>query len=131
MQANPLLRALATAALLALVGCGGHAAGASAVRPEQVLASIDAGSAPLLLDVRTPEEFASGHVPGALNIPYDELAARTGELAARRAEEVVVYCETGRRAARAADVLATAGFGDVRLLDGHMRAWRDAGLPTE
>ena len=123
-------RALATVALLA-IACSGGSADAGEVTQDQVMASRGTAQAPLLLDVRTPDEFASGHVPGALNIPIDELPARTNEIAASREREVVVYCERGPRAARAAKLLESEGFSDVKLLSGHMSAWRDAGLPTE
>ena len=89
------------------------------------------GTAPLLLDVRTPEEYASGHVPGAVNIPHDQLGSRVNEIEAHRDQEVVVYCERGGRAANAAETLEAAGFITIRHLSGDMSAWRDAGLPTE
>ncbi len=73
----------------------------------------------LLLDVRTPSEFAGGHLEGALNIPVDELAARKGEIAAGR--EVVVYCRSGRRSAIAADLLRDAGHKVIDI--GTMSAW--------
>lgn len=101
------------------------------VAPEEILARIEAGTAPVLLDVRSREEFASGHVPGALNIPHDELAQRLGEIEGDRSQEVVVYCERGPRASRAADVLEDAGFREVRHLEGNMSAWRAAGRPTQ
>jgi phage shock protein E len=129
VQTTPLRRALATAALLALFGCSGGPADANEVSPEQVLTPQAGAQAPLVLDVRTPDEYASGHVPGAINIPIDALSARTGELDPQR--EVVVYCERGPRASKAATALVAAGFSGVKLLSGHMSAWRDAGLPTE
>jgi rhodanese-related sulfurtransferase len=104
---------------------------AADVAAGEILARIESGTAPVLLDVRTPEEFASGHVPGALNIPHDELAQRLGEIEGRQSSEVVVYCERGPRAARAANILAGAGFREVRHLEGDMSAWRAAGRPTE
>jgi rhodanese-related sulfurtransferase len=122
---------LATFALLALCACSRGAADTGEVSPEQLLAAQQSAAAPFVLDVRTPEEFASGHVPGAQNVPIDELASRTGELEAQREREVVVYCERGPRARKAADALVAAGFTDVKLLAGHMSGWRDAGLPTE
>ncbi len=61
----------------------------------------------LLLDVRTPQEFAEGHVPGAKNIPVQELAQRIAELGAAR--RVVVYCRSGGRSASAAQILRQAG----------------------
>jgi rhodanese-related sulfurtransferase len=85
----------------------------------------------LILDVRTPEEFAAGHVPGARNVPYDALAGRLGELAIAPGSEIVVHCQSGVRAAKAERVLADAGYTNVRDLDGHWKAWSEAGLPTE
>jgi rhodanese-related sulfurtransferase len=93
------------------------------ITPQELLAQ---GNSPLVLDVRSGEEFASGHVPGAVNVPYDQVAARVAELGAPR--EVVVYCERGPRASKAAAVLSGAGFA-VRHLVGHMSGWREAGFP--
>ena len=92
---------------------------------------IRAGDAPFILDVRSRREFNGGHIPGAVNIPYDELAGRLGELDGDKNAEVVVYCQTGQRAVFAADVLARAGYTDVRNLEGHMRSWRRARHPTQ
>ncbi len=68
-----------------------------------------------LLDVRTPEEFAGGHLPGAVNIPVQALAARVRDLGAPHAP-VVVYCRSGARSARAASMLRAAGFRAVHDL---------------
>jgi rhodanese-related sulfurtransferase len=126
---------LSSCALVALslaCGSGGSApppaAAVPEIAPDAVLALAGTEGAPLLLDVRTPEEFASGHVPGARNVSHEQLAARLGELGPPG--EVVVYCESGRRAAMAAEVLAGAGFS-VQHLTGDMRAWREAGRPLE
>jgi phage shock protein E len=74
----------------------------------------------LLLDVRTPEEFASGHVRGAVNIPVQELAGRMHELGST-GRDIVVYCRSGGRSATAASLLRRAGF---RVEDiGPMSAW--------
>ena len=75
-----------------------------------------------LLDVRGPDEFADGHLPGAIHIPVDELPARLAELEPRHAG-VVVYCRSGRRSARAAELLRSSGFRDVHDL-GPMSDWR-------
>ena len=107
----------------------GPASDATDVAPCEVLSGVESGSGPVILDVRTPEEFAAGHVPGAVNISHDVLEQRLDELAERRGQEVVVYCERGGRAAKAAAVLAGAGFPAVRHLTGDMTGWRDAGLP--
>ncbi len=121
--------AFCVALAFAQTGCGRNAISAE-IPASELLAGIDANAAPLILDVRTPEEFARGHVPGARNISIDELSQRVGEIADHRAEEVVVYCERGPRAERASALLAETGFTSVRLLEGHMSGWRAAGLPT-
>lgn len=92
---------------------------------------LHAGQAPILVDVRTPEEYRSGHVPGAINIPVQELDRRLAELSGYRDSELVLYCETGMRAGHAGRMLQRQGFTQIRSLDGDMRAWRRAGLPSE
>lgn len=123
---------LAIVSLLALASACSGAAGTPAVSGEDLAQRIAAGDAPLLLDVRTPEEFAEGHIPQAINIPYDALAGRTGELGVEDLDrEIVVYCRSGRRAAQAEATLREAGFRGVRHLEGDMIGWREAGRPCE
>jgi rhodanese-related sulfurtransferase len=110
----------------AAFGCGRAAA---TISDRELLEQLGSGNPPLVLDVRTPAEFASGHIEGALNVPHDQIGERLEELSASRDREVVVYCERGPRAAQAADVLERAGFRLVRHLDGDMGAWRSNRLP--
>ena len=79
------------------------------------------GQGALLVDVRTKSEFTSGHLPGAINIPVQELSARIGELGARD-RPLVVYCQSGMRSARAVRGLKQAGFEKLYDL-GPMSAW--------
>jgi phage shock protein E len=89
------------------------------------LATMQASrQAPLLLDVRTPEEYRDGHIAGALNIPVDQVAARHGVLGAGHDREVIVYCKSGKRAARAQQTLQSLGYRNVRLLEGSMQTWQ-------
>lgn len=81
-------------------------------------ALVKAGA--VLVDVRTPDEFAAKHIDGAINIPVDELEARKAELP--KDKDVVVYCRSGARSARAKSLLAGAGFTKVHNL-GPMSAW--------
>jgi rhodanese-related sulfurtransferase len=104
-------------------------ASGSAVFPEDLVDRLGNETELLLIDVRTPEEFAAGHIPGALNIPYDKLPSRLHELEGRQSEELVVYCRTGRRAKIAEQALVEAGFQNVRDLAGHMVAWTAASYP--
>ena len=85
----------------------------------------------LVLDVRTPEEFAAGHVPGAKNIPHDQLPARLSELAGAKDKDLVVYCRSGRRTAIALDTLAKNGFTRAKHLEGDMLKWEENKLPIE
>jgi rhodanese-related sulfurtransferase len=125
------MRRVLLAALFAVITCG-PGGSITDVGQAEVKAIVESGGgAALLLDVRTPAEFAAGHVPGARNVPHTELAARIAEIAPRKADAVVVYCESGRRAAIAADVLVENGFTSVRHLEGDMAGWRDADLPIE
>ena len=82
-----------------------------------------------VLDVRTPQEFAEGHVPGAVNVPHDQLASRLGEVP--KDKDVVLYCRSGRRSALAAGVLAANGYTRVSQLEGDMQAWIQRGRPVE
>lgn len=122
---------LLIALLSALSACGAADIGAKEITPQQLLAATANGESPLILDVRTPEEYGAGHVPTARNIPHEEMAARLAEISDHRDREVVLYCERGGRAARARQALKAAGFERLYHLVGHMSAWRDAGLPIE
>jgi molybdopterin/thiamine biosynthesis adenylyltransferase/rhodanese-related sulfurtransferase len=84
----------------------------------------------LLLDVREPHELEISRLPGALNIPLGQLAARLSELDSAR--EMVVFCKAGTRSARALELLVSAGFRKVKNLKGGINAWArevDPSLP--
>jgi glyoxylase-like metal-dependent hydrolase (beta-lactamase superfamily II)/rhodanese-related sulfurtransferase len=83
----------------------------------------------LLIDVREPEEFCLGHVPGAINLPQSEIASRLDELP--RDEAIYVICQSGYRSCRAAQFLAQIGFENMVNVEGGTSAWRDAGKPME
>ena len=119
------------AVLAAASACARANAEGASVEPSELAARIASAEAPAILDVRSPEEFASGHIPGAVNIPYDQLSERLAASGLSATDEVVVYCERGRRAEVAESMLREAGYTDVRDLTGHMAAWRAGGLPVE
>lgn len=83
----------------------------------------------LVLDVRSAEEFATGHLPKAKNIPLPELAQRIAELEKSRNHVVITVCKSGVRSASAASVLSKAGFAQVFSLEGGTDSWREQGLP--
>lgn len=98
---------------------------------EELASRIEAETAPVILDVRSSEEFAEGHIPGAINIPYTELEDRYEELGIETSDEVVVYCRSGRRAGIAEAALEGLGFTNLRDLEGHIEAWKEAKRPLE
>lgn len=85
---------------------------------------------PVILDTRTPEEYAEGHILNALNIPHDQIEERLEELAPYKQDKIIVYCRTGQRSAKAASVLVKNGFSAVYKMNGGMLSWQGANLPV-
>jgi rhodanese-related sulfurtransferase len=83
---------------------------------------------PVIIDVREPFEYVSGHAPAAASIPLGELVARVEEL--DRDDTVYVICESGGRSAQAVEWLNTQGFDAVNV-EGGTSAWRNSGLPVK
>lgn len=94
--------------------------------PQQYQATY-ATSDHLLVDVRTPEEFASGHIPGAVNIALQTLPQQMETLPKDR--PIVLYCRSGARSSTAAKMLAQRGFDNIHDLGGLIK-WRMQGLPV-
>lgn len=92
----------------------------------------------LIVDVREPDEFAQGHIPGALNVPRGTLEGaadpsykhRVQTLCDAQARDVVLYCATGGRSAMAAKTLLEMGFGRATSLAGGIDMWAAEGLPV-
>jgi len=107
------------------------------IMPWDLSRMLAAGGKPLLLDVREAAEFELLHIPGSINVPrgvleqscewdYDETVP---ELAARRDQEIVVICRSGKRSVLAADVLLKLGFTNVVSLKTGVRGWSDYEQP--
>lgn len=92
-------------------------------------AELQADTDVVVLDVRTPEEFAEGHLDGALMIDFYEsdFADRIAELDPDAS--YLIYCRSGNRSGQTGAIMETLGFGDVANIDGGIVAWSDAGLP--
>jgi rhodanese-related sulfurtransferase len=84
----------------------------------------------VVLDVRSGEDFAAGHIRGAMNIPLKDLPQRLGELEKSRSKTIIVVCQSGVQSARASAQLDKAGFKDVYSLTGGLAAWQGQGLPV-
>ena len=92
---------------------------------------LEKQSSRVILDVRSPEEYAEGHVPGAINIPHAEIANRLDQLSEFKHQQVVVYCRSGRRAGIAAEILQNQGFDNLLHLEGDILQWQANKLPIE
>ena len=81
----------------------------------------------VVVDVRTPQEFATGSLPGARNVPLDKLGEKMPDF--KKDKPVIVVCASSSRAGRAAAQMRASGYAEVYVLAGGVTAWRDAGLP--
>jgi rhodanese-related sulfurtransferase len=89
----------------------------------------DLSTPALLVDVRSGTEFASGHIPGAVNIPMDQIEARLEELGPNLDVPIVLICQSGKRARMTAGLLEPCQR-QIRVLEGGTQAWIQAGLPV-
>ncbi len=127
--------ALAGLALLAMRALPRLLAGVPFVPPQEVKDALEARSDVLILDVRTPSEYGGGdgHIPGALNLPLDQLSGRLGAIRDQLQDyvetPVYVYCRTTNRASSAARSLKKAGLKQVRVIAGGMGRWAREGHP--
>ena len=96
---------------------------ATDISQAELMQRIKAKHAQLILDVRSPEEYKEGHVPGAINIPYDQIDSRLAEIGSYKNKDVVLYCVSGGRAEKAANILQSAGFSKLQHVDGDMDGW--------
>lgn len=95
------------------------------ISQEELMSRISHKSPPLIVDVRSKAEFESGHVPTAINIPFNTFNSDFSALNIANNKELVVYCESGKRAKIIKKELEKQGFFEVRHLQGDMKAWRE------
>jgi phage shock protein E len=106
-----------------------QSAEAPSISPAELHDKRESGEAPVVIDVRTPAEYATGHVPGAVNIPFDQVAERISEVDAPHG--VALYCMVGPRARKGESALLASGYASVFHLEGGLAAWKKAGLPVD
>jgi len=85
----------------------------------------------VVVDVSEPEEFATGHIGSARNIPLGQLEQRLPEAVKNKSVPVLLVCANGARANRALAVAKKLGYDKAQVLAGGLRAWKDANLPLE
>ena len=100
--------------------------GVSEMTPQEVRPAVEAAYAQFI-DVRTPEEYKSGHAERTKNIPLDTLTQNLDQL--EKNEPVYIICQTGKRSMKAAQLLNEAGFPQTVSVAGGTTAWQEAGLP--
>ena len=101
---------------------------APSISPAELDMQRKSGVAPVVVDVRTSEEYAVGHIPGAVNIPFDQVAERIGQVDAPYG--VALYCMVGPRARKGESALLASGYKNVFHIEGGLAAWQAAGLPV-
>jgi len=113
------------AALLLLSGmvCHAETSAVGTITPAELSQRLKAPNPPVIIDVRTRDEYSEGHIDGALNLPHGELAHRLGEIPGNKTSEIVVYCRSGKRARIAEDILVEKGYKNIKDLDGHWQGW--------
>ena len=128
-----MVAALVGAVLFGSVGCpNARESGYPApITPVELAERVRTPAAPLILDVRSPREYVAGHIPEAISIPYPKLAGHLSELPIDKSDELVVYCLSGKRSTLARQMLAKAGYTNVRILEGQFRAWQRRDYPVE
>ena len=88
------------------------------IKPEDARKMLESGNPPALIDVREPDEFASGHIPNAVNVPLGDVVNGVIRLGIPKDQPVMVYCRTGRRSSEAASKLQGAGYQKIYDLGG-------------
>lgn len=109
------------------------------VSPEETREALDRGEVDVLLDVREPNEWSRGHLPGALHVPLGKLSFEADprspganpELIGRKGSRIVAYCARGNRSVLAADALKKLGYGEVASMKGGIVDWSKHGYPVE
>jgi rhodanese-related sulfurtransferase len=101
----------------------------NSIAPRELCQQLSGGAEIELLDVRTPGEFDTAHVPGARLIPLDDLDAAVFLKQHAPDKPIYVLCQSGGRARKAIEKFRRAGFENCVLVEGGTQAWMDAGLP--
>lgn len=132
MGANRMkLGQVLVAVALCLLSPAALHADSAGIEGRELERQIADGSAPYVIDVRTPAEYAGGHVPGAVLYPIHAFPGIISSIPVAKEQPLVVYCERGPRAILAKVALTLAGYTNVRYLRGHMSNWRASGLAIE
>lgn len=104
--------------LLLLTACSGSAATYETISAKEAKTLMDSKTGYVILDVRTQEEFDTGHIPGAVLLPDTQVSAQSKQMLTDKKQLILVYCRSGRRSAAAAAALAELGYTNVKDFGG-------------
>jgi rhodanese-related sulfurtransferase len=104
----------------------GGRGGVSAAEATQLINRSNA----VVVDLRSADDFAKGHLPSARHIEFGELEAKVGQLVKNKSNPVLLVCQTGQQSHKALRLVKDAGFAEVHVLDGGVNAWQQAGMPV-
>jgi rhodanese-related sulfurtransferase len=102
-----------------------------AMTAAEVVARLGTPRAPLMVDLRTPPEFAIAHLPGAVNIPLSELVKRLDEVLPAEGHELLIYCLNGSRTRQAEPLLYAHDINNYYHLEGSLEGWLQKNYPFE
>ena len=108
--------------LLLLTGCASGGPSYQQISQEEAARILEQEENILILDVRTPEEFAAGHIKGAVNLPNEDIGPQNLSLLPDRNQKILVYCRSGNRSKQASQKLAELGYTGI-LEFGGINTW--------
>lgn len=127
---NPVLNVnLLICTLVFSLSVGAAGLKSEAITPDFLNQALNSQAPPKLVDVRSPDEYSSGHIPSAKSIPLPLLAKHLDEL--KESSNLVLYCNDSRLTRMAERILLGKKVNEFRHLEGGLRAWTDAELPIE
>ncbi|MFD1558941.1 rhodanese-like domain-containing protein [Paraburkholderia silviterrae] len=104
----------------------GGRGGVSAAEATQLINRRNA----VVIDLRSADDFAKGHLPAARHLEFGELQAKVAQFVKNKSNPVLLVCQTGQQSHKALRVVKDAGFAEVHVLDGGVNAWQQAGMPV-
>ena len=113
---------------LLIVGCSKEEANTT-LNADDFNAKIQSGVT--LLDVRTPEEYSTGHIESSMNVDFKNPSFEENILMFDKSKTYAVYCASGVRSGKAAELMREKGFTSVYTLEGGIKTWNEKGLPLE
>jgi rhodanese-related sulfurtransferase len=102
----------------------------STISPQSLKQAIDAKGKITIVDVRTLQEYQTGHIKDSILLPLDTLASKASEVLFDKSQTLYVYCRTGHRSAQAVSFLLQLGYTNVHSLSGGITAWQNSGYPV-